>query len=176
MVAPDGRGPTGDDFLARLKNRDSRAWEELTDQVGARLHSYLRRSLPDGEVVDAVSETWLGAVRGIQTFDGNVSIVTFIFSIANRKVADFWRQSKPTAELQEWMSSNGPDEDSVIVRQALALLPDESRQVLLLRYHMGFTVGEVADIINRTYKATESLLSRARKQLQDILNDLRRDR
>lgn len=176
MVSSDGGGPTGEEFLARLKKKDSRAWEQLVEQLNQRLYNFLRRSLPEPEVPEVVQETWGAVVRAIETFDGNVSIVTFVFAIANHKVADFWRRDKPATELPETLSTSGPNESSVLLQQALALLPEQSRQVILLRYHMDFSVGEIADIIGRTYKATESLLSRARKQLQDILEEQGRDR
>jgi DNA-directed RNA polymerase specialized sigma24 family protein len=49
------------------------------------------------------------------------------------------------------------------------MLPEISRQVLLLRYHVGLSVSEIAEIIERSYKGTESLLSRARSQLRAAL-------
>lgn len=43
------------------------------------------------------------------------------------------------------------------------------RWVLLLRYREGLSVSEVAETMKRTYKATESLLSRARATFKQEL-------
>ena len=50
------------------------------------------------------------------------------------------------------------------------MLPEISRQVLLLRYQVGLSVSEIAEVIDRSYKGTESLLSRARTQLRAALD------
>jgi DNA-directed RNA polymerase specialized sigma24 family protein len=50
-------------------------------------------------------------------------------------------------------------------------LPELSKQALILRYHVGLSVGEIAQVIDRSYKGTESLLSRARQQLRDAMTE-----
>ena len=88
------------EFLQRLKNGDNDAWTQLTSEWGPRLFKYLRCNLPTAEdVEDVLSETMIATVKAIPRFDGKVAISTFIYSIANRKVADFWRQRKDTSEL-----------------------------------------------------------------------------
>jgi RNA polymerase sigma factor (sigma-70 family) len=52
---------------------------------------------------------------------------------------------------------------------ALDALPEQLRQALLLRYHVGLSVSEVAEVMDRSYKGAESLLSRARTQLREAL-------
>ena len=52
---------------------------------------------------------------------------------------------------------------------ALNTVPEPARQALLLRYRDGMGVEEVAKVIGRTYKATESLLSRGRNLLRAAL-------
>ncbi|MEM7534876.1 MAG: RNA polymerase sigma factor [Chloroflexota bacterium] len=168
-----------EDFLLDLKRGDDIAWSRLTDELTPRLYSYLRYNLPTEEdVEDVLSETMIATVRAIQTFDGRVKISTFVYSIANRKVADFWRKRRGVvaedSELSEGVPATDADTTMLVeIREdfeaALARLPEVSRQALLLRYHMGLGVDEVATTLGRTYKATESLLSRARYQLRNAL-------
>lgn len=168
-----------EDFLPDLKRGDEAAWSHLTKELTPRLYSYLRYNLPNEEdVEDVLSETLIATVRAIQNFDGAVKISTFVYSIATRKVADFWRKRRGPLRYESDLSDLIPsDEIDTTVRLeiqeelsiALAKLPDASRQALLLRYHMGLSVEEVACSLDRTYKATESLLSRARYQLRNAL-------
>ena len=78
------------------------------------------------------------------------------------------RPGAPTEELSDLFQS-APSGFSLEFREALASLPENTRQALLLRYREGFSVGEVAQILGRSYKATESLLSRARALLAQQL-------
>lgn len=159
------------EFLQRLKNGDNDAWTQLTTEWGPRLYRYLRCHLPSAEdVEDVLSETMIATVRAIPRFDGKVAISTFIYSIANRKVADYWRQRKDISELPTTLTTAGPASESMEFHEALAQLPEQSRQAILLRYHLGLSVPEVAEAMGRSYKATESLLSRGRSQLKEALD------
>lgn len=161
-----------DDFLQRLKDRDQQAWTQLTDEWGPKLHKYLQTKLPTREdAEDVANETLLATVRGIKNFDGAVAISTFVYSIANRKVADFWRKRKDVSELSEQMPTTFTlSSESMEFREMLAKLPEQSREALILRYHLGLSVSEVAETLGRSYKGTESLLSRARQQLKKTMD------
>ncbi|MBV7334664.1 RNA polymerase sigma factor [Chloroflexi bacterium TSY] len=169
-ASPRAEQQSAPEFLHRLQIGDEEAWSQLTTEWSPRLYRYLRGNLPSPEdVEDVLSETMIATVQAIKRFDGKVAISTFIYSIANRKVADFWRRRKDVHDLPETVTTSGPDSASLEFREALAQVPEEARQALLLRYHMGMSVSEVAEAVGRSYKATESLLSRGRKHLQQAL-------
>lgn len=159
------------DLLQRLKDGDNLAWQQLMEEWNPRLYKYLQTKLPTKEdAEDVLNETLMGTVRGIQNFDGAVAISTFVYSIANRKVVDFWRRRKDVTDLSEQVQSTSIlDSKSMEFQELLAQLPEQSREALILRYHIGLNVNEVAEIIGRSYKGTESLLSRARKQLKETM-------
>lgn len=170
------QGGTDSDFLYRLQVGDNAAWTELTRDYSPRLYAYLRRNLPSSvDAEDALSETLLAAVRAIPYFDGRVSLSTFLYSLAYRKMADFWRRERFTAALPETLVAHDSGLDGgerAEFEELLNSLPEELRQVLLLRYQVGLSVTEVAEVINRSYKGAESLLSRARGQLRAALDKL----
>ncbi len=152
-------------LLLRMQAGEERAWEEFMDQWNKKLYSYMLYNMPtEDDAKDVLSETMTAFVHAIKTFDGNVNLSTFIYSIAYRKVADFWRRSKSTVILPETLSIAGPTTLGVEVEEALATLSDIAQHALLLRYQAGLSVAEVAEVLGRSYKATESLLSRVRQQ------------
>ena len=59
----------------------------------------------------------------------------------------------------------------VSVVEALALLPEDYRTALVARYADDRRVETVAALLGRSYKATESLLSRARQALREKLTE-----
>lgn len=163
----------GDDFLLRLQQGDQLAWQQLIDDWGEKLHKYLQTKLPTREdAEDVLNETMLGTVNGIKNFDGAAAISTYIYNIANNKVADFYRKRKGVnlTELTEQVPmGSSPNSAGIELHETLAKLPENSREVLILRYHVGLSVSEVAEVLGRSYKGTESLLSRARQQLRDAM-------
>ena len=71
----------------------------------------------------------------------------------------------------EVTGTRGEEVGQTLQNDVLAALQPQYREALLLRYHMGLGVSEVAQAVGRSYKATESLLSRARKQFETDLRD-----
>lgn len=159
-------------LLRRLQEGDQATWTQFYNDWVQPLYNFIRSngiSNPD-DIEEILSDTWIAAPRAIENFDGqNATLKTFLFTLARRKIADHWRRHKPTEDLPDAIPvSHSPDE-SLILREALAQMPDHERQVLILRYYEGFSVSEIAEIMGRTYKGTESLLSRARKRLGEYL-------
>lgn len=163
-------------FLRKLQVGDNAAWTELAHEYSPRLYAYLRRNLPSAvDAEDALSETLLAAVRAMPRFDGRVSLSSFLYALAYRKMADYWRRQHATAPLPESLAA--PDHaldsnEAANFAEALDSLPELLRQVLLLRYQAGLSVTEIAEIIDRSYKGAESLLSRARSQLRAALDKM----
>ena len=160
-------------LLRKLQTGDELAWAELTREYSPRLYAYLRHNLPSAaDAEDALSETLLAAVRALPGFDGRVSLSAFLYSLAYRKMADFWRRRHDTAPLLESVAATSTHSaaDNAEFEELLDMLPEISRQVLLLRYQVGLSVSEIAEVIDRSYKGTESLLSRARTQLRAALD------
>jgi DNA-directed RNA polymerase specialized sigma24 family protein len=170
LASRNGSPGTDPEFLRRLKQGDESAWEELLERWEQPLYRFLCYSLGNADyAADVLSETLVALVTAIQNFDGQVAISTFIYRIAANKKADFWRRRRPTQQLPFDLMVDGPSDLGMELQEALDSLPEIYREALLLRYYFGFGVDEIAVIIGRTYKATESVLSRGRRQLRQIL-------
>jgi len=159
---------TDEEWVRRLQANDAEAWTEFVmGDYSTRLYNYLRHKLPDEQdVEDVLQETMKAAVQAMQTFDGKVKLTTFLFSLANYKVADFWRKRQATSELTDIHIDAGMSTESIEFVELLHQLREEHRQVLLMRYYVGLGVDEIARILGKTYKGAESLLSRARAELR----------
>jgi RNA polymerase sigma-70 factor (ECF subfamily) len=171
---------TGTDLelLRRLQAGENEAWASVAREYTPRLLAYLRQNLPSAEdAEDVLSETFSASVRAVGNFDGRAALSTFLYAIAYRKIADFWRKhshiksvdiESPTVVVV----AHGPTtQERLEFEDAMETLPEISRQVLLLRYQIGLGVDEIAEVLERSYKGTESLLSRARGQLREAMRE-----
>jgi RNA polymerase sigma-70 factor (ECF subfamily) len=76
------------------------------------------------------------------------------------------------------LAESGPLPDEILQREdvrvrvvlAMATLPDEYRTALAARYGDQRRVEEMAQLLGKSLKATESLLSRARKAFREALS------
>ena len=117
---------------------------------------------------DLTSEAFAAAVVEYRAGRPEVVTTSWLCTVAKRRLIDHWRRENVAAKKIIPLSGRGhvfetsePGErDSVI--QALDGLASEQRTALVLQHVEGCSVSEVAEIIGRSTKATESLLSRAR--------------
>ena len=181
---------TADDLtLARqVADGDETALETFyaryADPLFAFIYHHIDESRPDAE--DIWQDTLLAAIRALPAYRGRSRLFTWLCGIARHKIADhFRRQGRsvaevfsdvPQAELAALIAS-GILPEEVVARQAtrvrvveaLATLRDDYRTALVARYADEQSVDEVARQLGRTYKATESLLSRARVAFQEAM-------
>lgn len=182
------------DLVERLHRNDLSAIEELYTTYFDRLYSLVFNQVDRDQnaTEDIVQETFLAALKSSRRFRGQSSIYTWLCSIAYHKVADFYRRKAregkyrnntfniDTAESSEQLgknpSSSSPTESietSIIVQQAMTSLSWDYRQVLILKYVEEMSVLEISQIMGRSPKSVEGLLTRARKALQANLPAMR---
>ena len=174
------------ELIGRLKSGDPDAVAQIFNAYVDRVYSLVFNQVDrDHEAAqDIVQETFLAAAKSAKYFQGRSNISTWLCSIANRKVADFYRRKKRETKHRvnysidtEQVQDRGESavglvesgESREIVRQALFSLPLHYRQVLIMKYVEGIPVSEIGTIMERSPKSVEGLLTRARKELQTKL-------
>ena len=156
-------------FLRQLKDGEQDAWSQLYRDFAERLYTMIRKQVnSDLDAEDILGDIWLTLPKAIKNFDGQISLVTFIYSCANRKLMDFWRVQKDVRSQSSKVVLAGP-KDGGEISAALQHLSEQERKAIILRYQLGHSVDEIASELGRTTKATESLLNRAHKRLESGL-------
>lgn len=122
-------------------------------------------------------------MRSLRTYSGRSRLFTWLCGIARRKIADRLRRqglraaafSEVSSEQLATLVDAGPLPEEMLAQkgtrvrvvEALARLPEDSRLALVARHADQCSVSDVAKILDKTYKATESLLVRARAAFRD---------
>jgi RNA polymerase sigma-70 factor (ECF subfamily) len=171
-----------------LKARDSKIWNQMYEKDATRLFGFIlhlvRRDRRLAE--DLHQETWLAAIDGIAGFDprrGEFS--AWLFSIARNAVTTHWRRAAQRAGDKALDETAGDAvgyergefpvevlqqvERAEVVRAALLELDHDERKALIHKYVDSLPVESIAKRINRSAKATESLLTRSREKLRALL-------
>jgi RNA polymerase sigma factor (sigma-70 family) len=154
-----GGGRSDRDLAAGLVARDEAALGELFDRYGGLAYSVALRILDDpGKAEDVVQEAFLKLWHGAARFDeSRGSLRTWLTTAVRNRSIDLLRgrslhERRELALNPEVRSTQrGPEEqaegamDRAAVRSALAELPEEQRQAVLLAYFGGFTQAEIAE-------------------------------
>ena len=165
-------------MLERIRGGDPEAAREFYDLYSARIFRFIRHALGDAADADAqdiLQETFMALAEAIPFFRGDSSLFTFACAIAHRKTISFIRTRARRGNLMRTHQNEAiqtdiaaqPDED---MRNALASLGADHREVLVLKYIEDMTVAEIAAVLTIGEHAVESRLARARKALTKALD------
>jgi len=179
-------------LVEKLRSGDNAAMEEFYNIYRSRLYSLVLEQVDRDQAVaeDLVQEVFLAALNSLDKFRGDSQLYTWLRSIALHKINDFYRRQarepKPqnsfpdfNALMLEQTRDNEPatftlmesEEMRQSVHQALAGLPRDYQEVLVLKYLKDMPVLAISEIMGRSPKSVEGLLSRARKAMRDNLED-----
>lgn len=129
---------------------------------------------------DLTAETFMAAVAACR--DGSIPepTVAWLVGVARHKLVDHWRRL--AREQRKLAVVDAPDEglddpwdeffDAAAAHAALARLPVPQRVALTLRYLDGLPVAQVAEHLDRSVHATETLLVRAKAALRRVYREL----
>jgi RNA polymerase sigma-70 factor, ECF subfamily len=176
--------------LVRLsQGGNEAAFEDLVrrhqQRVFALVNGILRR--PD-DVEDVAQQVFLKAYLGIKRFDQRAAFSTWLYKIAVNECWDYLRKKKVRplvyeADLSEEQVSRldgivsadrppqGPNdraEARELLERMLDTLPEQDRQLLLLKEVEGFSVQELAEILKLNVNTVKVRLFRARGRIMDV--------
>jgi RNA polymerase sigma-70 factor (ECF subfamily) len=182
-------------LVARMRAGEAAAFEEFAAGYLPGLYRFaLRRLGPDRELVrDLVQATACKAIERLASYRGEAPLFTWLCACCRNEIGMHFRRRdrRPReAELDEATASDaprggagasvsaGPEERLLrlevaeLVHAALDRLPPAYARAVEWRYLEELPVPEIARRLESSYKATESLLSRARKAFRQAYERL----
>ena len=177
--------------MARLVSGHDAALNDLMERHAGKLFNYLMRCLQNEEdAADAAQETFVRVYQHCARFDSSQRFTTWLYAIATNLIKDRyrWRSRHPQISLdaendttgesfRDALPQDGPSptdeaqqhERAEAVRRAVAALPEELRQPLILAEYEERSQAEIGEILGCTAKAVELRIYRARQQLRASL-------
>lgn len=184
-------------LVQRLKAGDEEAFEEMVRALGGRLLSVARRFLSNEEEArDALQDALLSAFKGIRHFDEQSQLSTWLHRIVvNAALMRIrTRSRRPEQSIEVLLPRFAEDghhvesyvspiervdrvmereETRMMVRAAIAELPEQYRAVLLMRDIEEMSTREAADALGISENATKLRLHRARQALATLIRKKR---
>lgn len=155
-----------------------RTAERLFEDYSSRIYRYcLARLGSPEEAEDALQGTYLNAWRSLKGGVRPIEPRPWLFQIASNVCSTVLRSRLrgPTVELRSpealdrVRSSRDPGDELFGLSAALEALPERQRHALLLRDWRGLSYDEIADELDVSYAAVETLLFRARRDVAAFL-------
>src|SRR4030081_1297901 len=167
-------------LAAACRSGDLRAYERLYAMHGARMKNVARNILGSPtDAEDAVQETFLKVQRGIASFRGQSSFVTWTYRILINTCYDARRSRLRKKEVANDDSGETPRPEPrapgahpslrMALERALATLTKHQRDVFLLYEVEGFHHAEIAGMLEISEAASKNALFQAKKNLRQML-------
>ena len=126
-----------------------------------------------GAAEDIAQESFLAALRALDRFDRRRPLAPWLVRIATNRAIDWTRSRKLRAEVELTDALPAPPERSRAPRDdvlaALARLAPEHRAVVVMRYLLEFTPGEIAEALGLPRGTVNSRLRRGLDALEGEL-------
>jgi RNA polymerase sigma-70 factor, ECF subfamily len=165
-----GKAMISDEALMLEFQRGSRAaFEEIFARHRDALHGFFRRRLVNpAQADDLTQETFLAVLRAAARYEPRALVRTYLYGIALKLVFAAGRKRGAEPFAADVVSASKPD-DSLWVRQALARLETEEREILMLREYEQLSYAEIAELLHIPVNTVRSRLFRSRMALKSYL-------
>jgi len=179
-------------FIERLRQRDEQAFKMLVEEYKDRVYNTCLGMLHNRQdAEDAAQEVFIRVYDSIGSFREESSLATWIYRIAVTRSLEMIRHRKREKRRPffESLRSTGEDTDEVggagsfdhpgialeqkerveILFREIGRLPENQKVAFTLHKVEGLAYKEIAAVMETTLPAVESLMHRAKKNLQKQL-------
>lgn len=178
--------PTDLELIARWQGGDQRAATQLVERHAEAVARFVASVGMRVDVDDVVQETFARAFGSLDSFRGDSSLRTWLFTIARRLVLDRRRSERRRgggvrmhAEVQDAdavteydaLDAVVADETERRMRDAVARLTPTQREVFTLRVAEGLSYKEIAEAVDTTEGAARVHYHNAMRAVKEFLDD-----
>lgn len=165
-------------LVEAIIQKDDKALRMLYFRYKKPIFQYVTRRINDRYLAEEITQdVFLDFIEALRDFRFQSSIKTFIYTLAKNKIVDTFRKKKikkilfsaMPAYIVEGLKTIFIDDEieqkelANKIKKTMDKLPNDYEFVLRLKYVEGEKVKKIAQRLSLGFKATESLIFRARK-------------
>lgn len=169
-----------EDLMMRYSEGDVRAFDILYQRHKDGLFRFISRQVGKEFVEELFQDVWSRLIKARSRYHVSAKFRTYLFTIAHRRVIDFYRQHSPISldsfeDVESLISTDvTPDisaHNAQIFQKLLQVvdqLPAAQREVFALKQE-GFTVDEIAEMTATDYETVKSRVRYASNKVKQVL-------
>jgi RNA polymerase sigma-70 factor (ECF subfamily) len=188
---------TDEQLMHAYREGNPRAFELLLARHERKVWNFLRRSVGDPTLAeDLLQEVFLRVIKAHAEWKGEAKFTTWVYAIARNLCIDHARRAvhrdarsldaptRPDDESSSTLHDHLPSQDRdaegltsdgevrARVDAAVAALPEDQREVFLLREVMDMPFAEIARVVGAPEPTVKSRMRYALERLREALDDL----
>ena len=162
-------------IIDRVLDGDTNAFNLLVWQWEKPIYNYIYRMVGNrDDALDLCQESFLKAFRELGTLKDKARFSSWLYRIAHNVCYSRFRkgQGKTFVELDPNVgASRMPIENRLAVEKALAQLPDDQREVVVLKVYQGLKFDEIAAVQDAPVSTVKSRLYMSFDKLKSVLGE-----
>ncbi len=162
-------------LIKRIEQGDASAVDELIEMFYPEILRYCLWHAPNRSLAeDAAQETFLKVIRYFHRYTYKGKFKPFLYKIAANTCIDMLRKSRCLDVSLESLDVEFPYSEqefetiqsTMALKQLIRNLPEETQEIVLLRFGQDMTIREIADVVNMPLRTVQSRLRSAMKKLK----------
>ncbi|GAB5564372.1 MAG: RNA polymerase sigma factor [Winogradskyella sp.] len=173
-------------LIESIKNGDTNAYAKLVDRYKDLVYTLAIRMLKNREEAEEIAQdTFIKVFKSLDKFKGDSKFSTWIYRVAYNTCLDAIKKNKKhqnDVAIDEYtfnkldtidnaLENIIKEERSVLIKNCINKLPEESSVILTLFYFEELSLDEISKVINIEANTVKVKLFRARKKLAVILEE-----
>lgn len=159
---------------------DAAAFERLYRRHKDALYRYFLRHVETADAGELFQDVWQKLIQARGGYRSDAPFAAWLYRIAHNRLVDHWRRARPHDELPADAvdaDARGPesqveqDDTARRLLAALARLPAEQREIIVLREERNLTLEQIADIQGVGRETVKSRLRYALAKLREAFHD-----
>jgi RNA polymerase sigma-70 factor (ECF subfamily) len=177
----------------QLLSGNEQVFETFFNQYYVRVYRFCLRRVNENEAEDIALETMRQAMRRIETYRGEASLLAWVYQVARSQVSAFYKRAQKHKDLLlieddlqvqaqvEAMSSElsadpeasrDQQQHANLIHYMLDSLPGDYGRILEWKYVEGWSVEEIAQRLESSPTAIQSMLARARTAFRNAYEQI----
>jgi RNA polymerase sigma factor (sigma-70 family) len=179
-----------EELMLRYRDGDLRAFEELYSRHRVGLYRFIAWRSPRADWVDeVVQDSWANLHHARNRYQPDASFRTYLYQIARNRLLDLLRQQQHLLAADLGTGTDGRDLFDVLadaaqdvltpdaalatkqrndsLHQALAALPSEQKEAVVLQQFSGLSLDEIAALVAAPVETVKSRLRYAMRKLRE---------
>jgi RNA polymerase sigma-70 factor (ECF subfamily) len=169
------------ELVEAARRLEEPAWAEIYRRHSGQVYSYIYFRLGDQHTAeDLTADVFVKALAGIRGYTWRgTPLLAWLYRIAHNVTADHrksaWRREQRQVngddfEVEDRLDHIGQSDARRDMLSAIRALTEEQQQVVILRFYLGMSNAEVANVLGKQEGAVKALQTRGLRALRRVLS------
>jgi len=173
-----------EDIMRDVRDGNLQLLGSLFEKYQTPLFNFFLRLTWDRQLSeDLVQDVFFRILKFRQTYRGDTPFTTWMYQIARNVRVDSYRKRKPESAMNEELASSADtrpspaeqlqtSEQEKLLRRALARLPEDRRELLILTRYQNLTYEQIAELLDCQAGTVKTRVYRAMQELKQVYLEL----